>query len=390
MNIIPMTAILKKILLVALLALGVFVLGGLGGVFFRDRLIPYLVSVRPELSRSDLFEDFSGNVTVIERTEQLVVREDDSVDAVVSQPSTAVVNLIVSGGPSDGEGRTGVLLTNDGIIVSYGAFDEPTSDASTDPIAYHALLFDGTVHEATFLGTDSLTDLSFFRIDGGSFPAVSLANSDDSRPGQKLVAIGNSDEEYQNRFSIGVLSYRDKTFNVSGKTVASSEKWEGVFGMDILDGQAYVGGPAVNFRGEMVGLFGSVLMDGERRVFLLPSNVVRISFSRLTAGMLGDRPELGVYYRTLTRASAIASGEGARDRGAIVYSPSGRTGLSVLAGSPAEKAGIRYGDIIVSVDGTDVDLDHPLPALVGPYSEGDTAELGIVRGGEEISVPVTF
>lgn len=385
-----MTAILKKILLAILLVLGVFVVGGFGGVFFRDRLIPYLVSVYPALSRSDLFEDLSGNVTVIERTEQLVVREDDSVDAVVSQPSTAVVNLIVSGGPSDGEGRTGVLLTNDGVIVSYGAFDAPAEGSIADPVAYHALLFDGTAHEASFVGTDPLTDLSFFRIDGGSFPAVSLANSDDSRPGQKLVAIGNSDEEYQNRFSIGVLSHRDKTFNVSGKSVASSEKWEGVFGTDIMDGQAYVGGPAVNFRGEMVGLFGSVLMDGVSRVFLLPSNVVRMSFSRLTAGTLAERPELGVYYRTLTRASAIASGDGSRDRGALVYSPSGRTGLSVLSGSPADRAGIRYGDVIISVDGAEVDLDHPLPARIGGFAEGDTAELGILRGGEEIAVPVTF
>lgn len=378
---------LKMILSVIALTVAVFVVGGLGGIFIEERAVPYLISVFPALSRNAFLTGLSGKVTVIERTEQLVVREDDSVNAIVSQPSTAVVNLIASGAGVDGENRTGILVTNDGMIVSFGEFEEATG---TDGTAYHALLFDGTSHEADFLGTDPLTELSFFRISGDSFPAVSFANSDDSRPGQKLVAIGNSYEEYRNRFSIGVLSHRNKTFNISEKTVASSEKWEGVFEMDIADGEKYVGGPAVDFRGEMVGLFGDVVRDGARQTFLLPSNVVRASFDRAVAGTLAERPVLGISYRTLTRASAIAEGDGARDRGVVVYSPSGRTGLSVLAGSPAEKAGLRYGDVIVSVNGAELDLDHPLPALIGGFRKGSTVELVVIRDGVESVIPVTF
>ena len=382
--------IARRILIIVLIVLAVFVIGGLGGIIIRDRLIPYLISEFPALSRSEFLTGLSGNVTVIERTEQLVVREDDSVNAIVSQPATAVVNIVVSGGSDDGESRTGVLLTNDGVIVSSGDFAVPDADTagSDASVEYHALLFDGTNHAAQMIATDPLTELSFFRIDGDSLPAIALSNSDDARPGQKLVAIGNAYEEYQNRFSIGVLSHRDKVFNIAGTTVASSEKWEGVFEMDIVNASEYVGGPAVNFRGEMVGLFGSVVLDGEEYSYLLPANVVRSSFDRAIAGTLTARPVLGVYYRTLTRASAIATAEGSRDRGAAIYSPSGRTGLSVLSGSPADRAGLRYGDIIISVNGIEIDLDHPLPAAIGALSAGDTAELGVIRGDELLRIPV--
>ncbi len=382
--------IFQKCLVILGILFLVFVVGGIGGIVIRDRLIPYLISEYPAFSRSGFLTGLSGNVTVIERTEQLVVREDDSVDAIISQPATAVVNLVVSGGSDDGESRTGVLMTNDGVIVSSGAFVSRTANATADPVSYHALLFDGTSHEARMIGTDVLTGLSFFRIDGDSFPAIALANSDDARPGRKLVAIGNAYEEYQNRFSVGVLGQRDKVFNISGTTAASSERWEGVFGTDIADADEYVGGPAVDFRGEMVGLFGSVPIDGSPRSYLLPSNVVRTSFERAMAGTLDARPVLGVYYRTLTRASAIAAEAGSRDRGAMIYSPSGRTGLAVISGSPAASAGLRYGDIIVSVNGTEVDLDHPLPSLIGVLSTGDTAELSIVRNGQIMAIPVQF
>ncbi|MEI6650121.1 MAG: PDZ domain-containing protein, partial [Candidatus Moraniibacteriota bacterium] len=106
------------------------------------------------------------------------------------------------------------------------------------------------------------------------------------------------------------------------------------------------------------------------------------------AKTLDARPILGLYYKTLTKASAIAGGNGSRDRGALVYSLSGKTGLSVLSGSPADKAGLRYGDIITTVNGTEINLDNPLSVVVGKLSKGDKADLTVVRDGKEMTVPV--
>ncbi|NTW75528.1 MAG: serine protease [Candidatus Moranbacteria bacterium] len=392
----------RKILLFAGLTVFVFVVGGLGGVFFRDRVIPSILASFPSLSRADAFRNFVGNTTVIERKEQLIVREDDSVDAIVSQPATAVVNIIsaVPKGTTgsvfqEGKSRTGVLLTNDGVIVTYadsssdeGSVTMVPDGSSVKDAAFHVLLHDGSSHEATFIGNDRLTNLSFFKIEANNLPAIQFANSDDAAPGKKLVAIGNAYEEYQNRFSIGVLSNRNKLFNLSGKTVASSEKWEGVFETDHADPEVFVGGPAVNFRGEMVGLFGDVELDGKNEYFLLPSNVVRDSLGRVLSRTLSERASLGAYYLTLTKASAVGNGIVSRDRGALIYSPSGKTGLSVLSGSAADVAGLRYGDIVIEVNGKEINLDNPLSVAIGRLSKGESTELLVLRNGSEVKIPV--
>ena len=383
--------LLKKTLRYAAIVIAVLLLGGIGGLIMDRRVVPSLVSKYPGLSRVPVFRDVVKNTTVIQKTEQLVVREDDSVDAIVSQPATAVVNIIATdrtpgkGISTPAQSQSGVLLTNDGMIVTYG--DGIATDR--EDRTYTVLLFDGTSHAATFLGEDTLTDLLYFKIDASNLPAIALANSDDTAPGKKIVAIGNSFEEYQNRFSIGVLSYRDKVFNLAGKTVASSEKWEGVLEMDIMNGDKYVGGPAVNFRGEMVGLFGSLTIDNQNQIFLIPANAVRASFERARAGNFA-RPTLGVYYLTLTKASALSHGMSDRDRGALIYSPSGKTGLAVLSGSPAERAGLRAGDIVIAVNGAEVNLDRPLSVAVGTFAKGDTVMLLVIRDGKEITVPVTL
>lgn len=382
---------LKKALRWALIVIAILLLGGIGGLLAERRVVPYLVSKYPGLSRVPLLRDAVKNTTIIERTEQLVVREDDSVDAIVSQPATAVVNIIAAvkapgkGVMEPAESQAGVLLTNDGMIVTYGngiAVDKENR-------VYTVLLFDGSSHEAVLLGEDTLTNLLYFKIEAENLPAIALANSDDALPGKKLVAIGNSFEEYQNRFSVGVLSYRDKVFNLSGKTVASSEKWEGVFEMDTANGERYIGGPAVNFRGEMVGLFGEIILDNRMQVFLLPTNAVRASFERALAGNFA-RPSLGVYYLTLTKSSSLSHGMSARDRGALIYSPSGKTGLAVLSGSPADRAGLRIGDVVIAVNGVEVNLDRPLSVAIGALKKGETATLLLLRDGKELTVSVTL
>lgn len=390
----------KKILMGAASLAIIFVVGGIGGLFFRDRVVPSLLASFPGLSRMRMFQNVTGNTTVIERKEQLIVREDDSVEAIVLQPSTAVVD-IVAFPKTDPAGsvlrqakvRAGVLMTNDGVVATFGDPFQPASasfDTPSEDVSYRVLLHDGSAHDATLIGSDRLTGLVFFRISGNDFPAISIANSDDSTPGKKLVAIGKSKDAERNRFSIGIVSDRNATMNLSGKTVASSEKWEGVFEADFTAPDSYVGGPAVNFRGEMVGLFGRIDLDGKPSFFLLPSNVVRETFRLAMDGKLPDRATLGAYYVSLTKASVATSGTETRDRGALIYSPSGKTGLSVLAGSPAAIAGLRHGDIVESVNGTEICPDQPLSVVLGRLFKGDEAEFTVLRAGRELTVPVQF
>lgn len=388
--------ILKKALFLAFFIAVVLIVGGIGGVFFERSVVPRLAA-SSYFGHMDFFKKAAERVTVINKTEQVVIREDDTVERIVSQPATAVVNIVALPEVKDAKGSaaslgaaaetvattTGVLLTNDGLVVTYSEvpFD-------TEKTQYSILLYDGSIHQAVFAGRDKLTNLSFFRVnDASNTPAIAFANSDDARVGRKLIAIGNTFAEYQNRLAVGLLSNINRIFNLSGKTVASSEKWEGVFEMDLAKPESFVGGPVIGFNGEMVGIVGTLMINNAPQSFVIPSNVVRDALNRLINGTLEQRPTLGAYYLTITKALALGRGL-SRDRGALIYSRSGSTGLALIADSPAMKAGLLAGDIIISVNGTEVNLDNPLSELIARFTTGDTITLVILRSGEEKTLSV--
>ena len=392
-----MTLPIKKIISLGLFTAFIFFLGGLGGVFFERFVLPALSSVEL-LSEYSLFKKAGERTTIINKTEQVVIREDDSVERIISQPATAVVNVVtvfedgtsvkkptpVVGGRQV-ETRTGVLLTNGGLIVTY------TNVApEKEGVWYTVLLFDGKNYRARLVGYDSLTNLAYFHLEETlTVPAIALANSDDARIGKRLIAIGNSFAEYQNRIALGALQNKNRTLNLSAQSVAASEKWEGVFEMDIPHVKEFVGGPAIGYNGEMVGLVGSYIYNNETVGFILPANVVKSSYERVVGNTLDKRVNLGVYYLPLTKAFALSQGL-THDRGALVFSPGGETGLAVLANSTAAKAGIQAGDIISAVDKQEVNLDNPLPSLLSHYNLGDTAEILIIRNGQEKVLAVQF
>ncbi|MCW1888598.1 MAG: S1C family serine protease [Candidatus Moranbacteria bacterium] len=391
-----MTLPIKKILTLGLFVAFIFLLGGFGGVFFERFVLPELASYKV-LSDHPFFKKTTERTTIINKTEQVVIREDDSVDSIISQPATAVVNIVTVFDQLDSkkktpiiggrqvETRTGVLLTNDGLIVTY-----TNEKPATEGVKYSVLLFDGKNYGARFEGFDTLTNLAYFHLeDSLTVPAIAFANSDDARTGKRLVAIGNSFSEYQNRIAIGALQNKNRILNLSGQSVSSSEKWEGVFEMDLDNAKDFVGGPVIGYNGEMQGIIGLFPYNNDVVKFIIPANVVKSSYQRVVAGTLDKRVSLGVYYLPLTKAFALSQGID-RDRGALVFSPGGETGLAVLANSAGAQAGLRAGDIIIAVNKKEINLDNPLPALLSTLSKGDRAELLVIREGKEITVSVQF
>jgi S1-C subfamily serine protease len=391
-----MTLSIKKILTVGLFVACIFLLGGLGGVFFERFVLPELASYKA-LADHPFFKKTTERTTIINKTEQVVIREDDSVDSIISQPATAVVNIVTVFDQADSkkktpiiggrqvETRTGVLLTNDGLIVTY-----TNEKPATEGVKYSVLLFDGKNYSARFEGFDTLTNLAYFHLeDSITVPAIAFANSDDARTGKRLVAIGNSFSEYQNRIAIGALQNKNRTLNLSGQSVSSSERWEGVFEMDLDNAKDFVGGPVIGYNGEMQGIIGLFPYNNDVVKFIIPANVVKNSYQRVVTGTLDKRVSLGVYYLPLTKAFALSQGID-RDRGALVFSPGGETGLAVLANSVGAASGIRAGDIIIAVNKKEINLDNPLPALLSTLNKGDQAELLVIREGKEIALSVQF
>lgn len=367
----------------------VFLIGIFSSIIFEGYLLPK-ISASPTLSKYGIFKKFSENITIINKTEQVVVSEENSVNKIASQASASIVNIIsisnnksksgvsFASAPKNG---TGIILTSDGLIATY------RSVIIEKEAAYKIALFNGSVFEANLVGVDEFTNLAFLKIDTSNLSVASFANSEDFLPGKKIIAIGTSPEKYQNRYSEGILSFVNKTFNISGKTLSSSEKLEGIFETDMAFPKDYVGGMIIDYNGELAGITGSAVIDNQEKYFQIPSNVIKNSMELAIKNELNNRPYLGMYYLSITQTYAIENNFN-REQGAIIYSPSGKQGLAILSGSPAEKAGFKINDVIIAIDGREINLDNPLSNLLNQHKKGDRIEFTILRDGQELTLPV--
>ena len=387
---------MKKVASLGILVSLVALLGGVAGVV-ADRVLLPKIAANTFLSRWGIFQKAAENTVIINKTEQVMIREDDSVETIALSASPSVVNIlsVQKGGGAEiakaGEVSprdtgmlqgSGVLVTNDGLIATFRT-------ALLENASYTVFLYNGASYPATLVGTDSLTGLAYLSIPASNLPSISFSNSDDVRAGKKLILIANTAEEYRNRYSTGLLGNTDKTFNIAGGAVASSERWEGVYAVDAASIAPYLGGPAIDYQGDLVGIVGNAPKDGGFESFLLPGSAAKESLERQVRGTLSKRPYLGVSYLSITKAYAIANAI-SRDRGALITTPSGQQGLAVLSGSPAEKAGLRVGDIVIAVNGQEINLDNPLSVAIGRLEKGDTATLRVLRNGEEREVSVAL
>ena len=152
---------------------------------------------------------------------------------------------------------------------------------------------------------------------------------------------------------------------------------------------SYLGGPAINYNGELVGILGSSTLDNQISYFLLPGNILKQTLERFVSSGFDTRPTLGVYYVTITKTYGLTHGLN-RDRGALVFAPSvsGHLGTAVIEGTPADHAGLRSGDIVTAVNGNEVNLDNPLSDAIGALKKGDQATLLLIRDGQEQTVSV--
>lgn len=382
--------IIKKIVFVAVIV----TLGGLGGILADRYLFPYLGASK-FFSKYEIFKKSVSDVTVINKTEQIFVKEESSITKITNQAAASVVNMIVY--PKADNSRstvkkssvdrptvanlTGVIVTSDGLITSY------LPEANAENFSYRVMAHNGNVYEANFLGADSYSNLAFWKIEANNLPAISFGNSDESSPGEKVIAVGNNFGVYSNRYAAGILSGFNPTYNLAGKTVSSSEKLEGVFETDFAAQKNYVGGPLVDYTGQVIGIVGFLERDNGREYFAIPSNKTKAVIEKAIKKELNQSTKLGIYFMPITKTYALANNL-KWEQGALVYSPSGQQGLAVIAGTSAQKADLQIRDIIAAVNGEEVTLQKNLPALLNRHQAGEEIELTVIRNEQEIKIKV--
>lgn len=330
--------------------------------------------------------------------QQVILNESQLISDIAKNvgPSVVSVNVTSQSQQLDFFGRTrqsrqvsagtGIILNKDGYIIT-NRHVIPAGTTNVD-----ITLSDGTtLTEVDVVGrtADSDTlDVAFLKVKdakGKDLVPAKIGDSSKVQVGDKVIAIGNALGQFQNTVTSGIISGFGRSIEAGDNSGAETESLQNLFQTDASINQGNSGGPLVNINGEVIGINTAVAGDGAENIgFSIPINDVQgLIKSVLNTGKL-ERPYLGIRYVTLNDDYAYEYNLNVK-RGAYL-APS--QGGSVLAGSPAEKAGLKEKDIIVKIDGTAIDEKNSLISLIGRKSVGDEVTLTVIRDGKEQTIKV--
>jgi serine protease Do len=366
----------------------VIVISALSGMLAAHYLFPRLAATKL-FSKYEFLRKSTENVTVINKTEQIYVKEDSSIGKITDQVSAAIVNIVSYSSPgSEFRNGTGEIVTSDGIIMTYtDALILSDASLATPEVKYKVMTANGNSYDGELVGVDSWSNLAFIKINASNLPVISFENNGEYGPGEKVIAIGNDTTEYQNRYNSGVLNGFMPSYNISAQALSVAEKLEGVYLTDFNAERLSVGGPVIDYSGQVVGIIGSTMKNNQVEYFEIPSEKVKRVVDKMINKNLSSNPSLGVYYISLNKSYALANGI-EKENGALIFSPSGQNGLAVIAGSPAQRAGLAIGDIITRVGDTEITFENNLSSTLYGHKKGDRVEFTVIRKGSEMKISV--
>jgi 2-alkenal reductase len=306
-------------------------------------------------------------------------------ERVVDAVGPAVVTVVNKLDPQQGfageASGSGVVIDAKGYIVTNNHVVQNNS-------ALQVIFSDGRTVNATLVGSDDISDLAVLKVEGTVPGVATLGDSSKLRPGQMVVAIGSALGDFQNTVTTGVISGLNRKL----------QRDNGIPMEDLIQTDAAInhgnsGGPLLDLHGDVIGINTAVVRaSGQGDVaeglgFSIPVNTVKTITSQLIAKGKVPRPYLGVNTRQVT--PAMASYFGLRDeRGALL--DHGVVVTSVTPNSPAETVGIRVGDVILDINGQQIDETNVLANILTHFAVNDKVTMTVVRNSQTIKVPVTL
>jgi len=265
-----------------------------------------------------------------------------------------------------------------GVIVDQAGHILTNRHVIADGDRLMVTLSDGRRVEAMTVGTDSLTDLALLKVDATGLIPVRWGDSDRCRVGSPVWAIG-SPFGLDRTVTFGILSGKHRMVRASQEHGASG-RYQDFMQSDVAVNPGNSGGPLVDARGTLVGINTAIVGETYQGVsFSIPSNVANQVYERLRETGRVERGWLGVQL-TEVPESDVRGGD-LRVRGAMIVG-------FASGGSPAASAGLRSGDVVVSVDDKRVaDMGH-LMRLIGGAVGGTKVKLEVVRDDRTLTIPV--
>ena len=301
---------------------------------------------------------------------------------VASEVSGSVVSIqaALSNGTAKGSGAIvsakGYIVTNNHVI----------SGAQQIQVT----LSNGQMYTAQVVGTDTTTDLAVIKLDNppSDLKAVEFADSDKLAVGEDVMAIGNP-LGYDDTATTGIVSALNRPVTVTDDS--GSDIVTNAVQIDAAINPGNSGGPTFNAAGQVIGINSSIASTATSSNsagsigigFAIPSNLVKRVANEIIKDGKVKHVALGV---TITTGTVEA--DGVTRAGAKVTA--GTSGSAVVSGSPADKAGLKVGDVIVAYDGKAVSSTYSLLGYVRASALNDKVTLTIVRGGKTMDVEVTL
>lgn len=267
----------------------------------------------------------------------------------------------------------GHILTNKHVVVDADA-EYTVVTASEDR------------YIAKVLARDPLNDVAILKTEADSLPIIELADSNSARLGQSVIALGNALGEFQNTASAGIVSGLSRMITAMSDEMRA-EHLRGLIQTDAAINPGNSGGPLVNLEGKAIGINSAIVYGAQNIGFAIPMNRARKDLADVLKFGRIQKPFFGIRYIPVTPELAkrfhLPVSEGVWIRGEKIPGHEG-----VAEGSPADQAGIREKDIILSANGTHLTEVNSLEEILDTAKIGDTLELNILRDNEPMRVPV--
>jgi serine protease Do len=315
-------------------------------------------------------EESSAVIAAAQKVSPAVVKITSSASANQADPNALPDTGIGSGVVYD---PSGWILTNRHVVAG--------SDALT------VRLKDGRELPGRIYGYDTLTDLAIVKIEASNLPTAPVGDSSKLKVGQLAIAIGSPLGTYTNTVTSGIVSAMGREIQLdNGNTIHD------LIQTDTAINPGNSGGPLLDSGGNVIGINTAVARNAQGIGFAIPINIARPIMDQALAGQKLARPWLGIRYQAvdpqLQKDHKLAVDHGAWVTGG--ESSTGQSTPAIVANSPAEKAGIKDGDVIVRIEGIDIDSEHPLESVLVQFPPGRMVTVEVLRDGQTLKLQVTL
>ena len=268
---------------------------------------------------------------------------------------------------------SGFIVSSDGLILTNAHVVDGSDKVEVT-------LKDGRTFAGEVMGTDSLTDVAVIKIAAEELPAVTFANSNELQPGEWAIAIGNP-LGLDNTVTTGIISATGRT----SAQVGVADKRVSFIQTDAAINPGNSGGPLLNAKGEVVGVNTAIIQNAQGLGFAVPANTARDIAEELIAKGRVDHPFLGIQ---MAQIDSQLKEQLKSQNNLAVDTDEGVLIVGVAANSPAEKAGLKSGDVIKEIAGKAITKTDEVQKAVAKTEVGEKLALGLQRNNKQLNLDV--